>query len=174
MSEPKVGFSALEDLPIAIDRADIERAYQPFLAEFDAAAFEGDVARRKRKAFIRLIKHKLGLKPRDTDAIKAEYHEAWSARHARYDVSRGAERPAAWVWGDKKLWIDTIAAARMRAPMLAAVIRALNAPKEDRVLRATATGYLHGDNCAIRHMDLVTFLSVESLRLSGDSRPNGC
>ena len=124
-------LTPLEQLPLMIDHQAIEEAYLPFLLDGDAGkrAWKSDYARRRRRALSRMIKRILGLKQRDKQAIQAEYHDAWSAGHGKYDLAAGPKKPAAWKWNRKRLALDGVAAARIRAPLLAAVIDRL-APKK--------------------------------------------
>ena len=126
-------LTPLERLPLSIDHAAIESAFLPFLVggREGERIWKSDYARRRRRALTRLIKRLLGLKQRNRQAIEAEYHEAWSAGHGKYDVSAGARKPAAWKWGNRRLALDGVAAARLRAPLLCAVIDEL---KPRRVL----------------------------------------
>ncbi len=124
-------LTPLEQLPLMIDHDAIEEAYLPFLLDGEAGnrAWQSDYARRRRRALTRMIKRILGLKQRDRKAIQAEYHDAWSSGHAKYDVSAGPKKPAAWKWNTRKLALDGLAAARLRAPLLAAVIDRLQPRK---------------------------------------------
>ena len=135
MGEPKVGFSRLEDLPLGHLRPAIEEAVRPFVSSFDAAVWNRDVRQRALKALVRIAKRSLGRKRRDTRAIESEYREAWSAPFDRYDIDRGPGRAVPWLWGERRLLLDPVAAARARAPMLAAVIEHL---KPRRVLEVGA------------------------------------
>ena len=131
MAQDPFPLSTLEQLPLMIDHDAIEEAYLPFLLDGRAGekAWKSDYARRRRRALTRMIKRILGLKQRDRQAIQAEYSEAWGAGHGKYDVGAGPRKPAAWKWNDKKLALDGLAAARLRAPLLAAVIDRLQPKK---------------------------------------------
>jgi SAM-dependent methyltransferase len=131
MSDDPFPLSTLEQLPLMIDHDAIEEAYLPFLLDGRAGrkAWASDYARRRRRALTRMIKRILGLKSRDRKAIQAEYHDAWSVGHGKYDLSAGPRKPAAWKWNDRKLALDGLAAARLRAPLLAAVIDRLQPRK---------------------------------------------
>lgn len=131
MAQKPFPLTPLEQLPLLIDHSAIERAYLPFLLDGEAGrrAWKSDYARRRRRALTRMIKRLLGLKRRDRDAIQSEYGQAWGAGHASYDVAAGPRKPAAWRWNDRKLALDGMAAARLRAPLLCAVIDRL-APKK--------------------------------------------
>lgn len=133
MAKEPFPLTPLEQLPLMIDHDAIEQAYLPFLLDGEAGkrAWKSDYARRRRRALTRMIKRILGLKQRDRKAIQAEYHDAWSAGHGKYDVSAGPRKPAAWQWNERKLALDGLAAARLRAPLLCAVIDRL---KPKRVL----------------------------------------
>lgn len=117
----------LEQLPVAIDRSAVEAAMRPFLVTGPEAdrIWRADYKRRYSKSVRRMFKRLLGAKKRDRERIQSEYGPAWAAGHAKYDVTRGARKPAAWVWGDRRLTLDGVAAARLRAPMFAAVLAAL-------------------------------------------------
>ena len=131
MAETPFPLTPLEQLPLMIDHDAIEEAFLPFLLDGQAGrrAWRSDYARRRRRALMRMVKRILGLKSRDKKAIQAEYAEAWGAGHGKYDVDAGPRKPAAWKWNDRKLALDGMAAARLRAPLLAAVIDRL-APKK--------------------------------------------
>jgi SAM-dependent methyltransferase len=131
MAKGPFPLTPLEQLPLMIDHDAIEQAYLPFLLDGEAGkrAWQSDYARRRRRALTRMIKRILGLKQRDRKAIQAEYHDAWSSGHAKYDVSAGPKKPAAWKWNTRKLALDGLAAARLRAPLLAAVIDRLQPKK---------------------------------------------
>lgn len=131
MADTPFPLTPLERLPLMIDHEAIERAYLPFLLDGEAGrrAWKSDYARRRRRALMRMIKRILGLKRRDGKAIETEYRHAWAAGHGKYDVSAGPAKPAAWRWKDRKLALDGLAAARLRAPLLAAVIDRLEPKK---------------------------------------------
>ena len=131
MAKGPFPLTPLEQLPLMIDHDAIEQAYLPFLLDGEAGkrAWQSDYARRRRRALTRMIKRILGLKQRDRKAIQAEYHDAWSSGHAKYDVSAGPKKPAAWKWNTRRLALDGLAAARLRAPLLAAVIDRLQPRK---------------------------------------------
>jgi ubiquinone/menaquinone biosynthesis C-methylase UbiE len=133
MAETGFTMTPLDQLPVDIDRGAIESAFLPFLldGEAGARAWDKDFARRRRGTLKRTIKRLLGLKQRDSEAIKSEYHDAWSSGHGKYDLAAGPGKPAAWLWNERKLALDGIVAARLRAPLLAAVIDRL---KPKRVL----------------------------------------
>ena len=124
-------LTPLEQLPLTIDHGAIESAYLPFLLEGPEGdrAWKSDYARRRRRALLRMIKRILGLKHRSKEAIQAEYRQAWGAGHGKYDVTAGPKKPAAWRWRGRKLALDGMAAARLRAPLLAAVIERLEPKK---------------------------------------------
>ena len=117
----------LEQLPIAIDRSAVEAAMRPFLVDGAEAGqiWRADYRRRFSKSVRRMVKRLLGAKKRDQERIRSEYGPAWAAGHGKYDISRGARKPAAWVWGERRLTLDGVAAARLRAPMFAAVVAEL-------------------------------------------------
>lgn len=131
MAEDPFPLSTLEQLPLMIDHDAIEAAYLPFLLDGRAGekAWKSDYARRRRRALKRMIQRILGLKRRDRKTIQAEYQEAWGSGHGKYDLAAGPRRPAAWKWNQKKLALDGMAAARLRAPLLAAVIDRLQPKK---------------------------------------------
>jgi len=131
MTEIPFPLTPLEKLPLIIDHDAIESAYLPYLLDgrAGARAWKSDYARRRRRALTRMVKRLLGLKQRDKKAIQAEYHDAWVSGHGKYDLAAGPRKPAAWCWNDRKLALDGLATARLRAPMLAAVIDRL-APKK--------------------------------------------
>jgi ubiquinone/menaquinone biosynthesis C-methylase UbiE len=131
MADNPFPLTPLEALPLMIDHDAIEEAFLPFLLDGRAGekAWKSDYARRRRRALMRMVKRILGLKARDKQAIQAEYQEAWGSGHGKYDVAAGPRKPAAWRWNDRKLALDGMAAARIRAPLLAAVIDRL-APKK--------------------------------------------
>ena len=120
-------LTPLEQLPLTIDHQAIESAYMPFLLEGPEGnrAWKSDYARRRRRALLRMVKRVLGLKQRSKAAIQAEYQQAWGVGHGKYDVAAGPKKPAAWRWRGRKLALDGMAAARLRAPLLAAVIERL-------------------------------------------------
>lgn len=126
-------LTPLERLSLTIDHKAIEAALMPFLVTGPEGnrIWKRDYARRRRQALKLLIKRMIGLKQRNRQAIEAEYHDAWSAGHGKYDLSAGARKPAAWRWGHRRLALDGVAAARLRAPLLGAVIDEL---KPRRVL----------------------------------------
>lgn len=131
MTENPFPLTPLEKLPLMIDHDSIETAYLPFLVDGQAGAraWKSDYARRRRRALTRMIKRLLGLKQRDSNAIQTEYHDAWSSGHGKYDLAAGPKKPAAWRWNERRLALDGLAAARLRAPLLAAVIDRLKPKK---------------------------------------------
>ena len=131
MADAPFPLTPLEQLPLMIDHDAIEEAFLPFLLDGEAGrrAWKSDYARRRRRALMRMVKRILGLKARDRKTIQAEYHQTWSAGHGKYDVAAGPKKPAAWRWNDRKLALDGMAAARLRAPLLAAVIDRLEPKK---------------------------------------------
>jgi ubiquinone/menaquinone biosynthesis C-methylase UbiE len=104
-----------------IDHDAIEEAYLPFLLDGEAGkrAWKTDYARRRRRALTRMIGRMLGLnrKPRQGEGRDSRTQDA-----GHYDLSAGPQKPTAWRWNDKKLALNGMAAARLRAPLLAAVI----------------------------------------------------
>jgi SAM-dependent methyltransferase len=120
MAEPPFPLTPLEQLPLHIDHEAIEEAYLPFLLDGQAGqrAWKSDYARRRRRALKRLVRRFLGLGVRDSKPA----HRARSADLGNLDVAAGPQKPAAWRWNDRKLALDGLAAARLRAPMLCAVI----------------------------------------------------
>jgi ubiquinone/menaquinone biosynthesis C-methylase UbiE len=128
MADTPFPLTPLEQLPLMIDHEAIERAYLPFLLDGEAGnrAWRSDYARRRRRALTRMIRRVLGL---GRTAAKPVGRDARTSGPGRYDVAAGPQRPAAWCWNDRKLALDGMAAARLRAPMLAAVIDRL-APKK--------------------------------------------
>lgn len=124
MADAPFPLTPLERLPLKIDHEAIEAAFLPFLLDGRAGekAWKSDYARRRRRALTRMIKRILGLKQRDREAIQAEYAEAWGEGHGKYDLAAGPKKPAAWCWNERRLALDGLAAARLRAPLLAAVI----------------------------------------------------
>ncbi|HEV2044297.1 MAG TPA: class I SAM-dependent methyltransferase [Sphingomicrobium sp.] len=131
MTENPFPLTPLEKLPLLIDHDAIETAFLPFLLDgrAGARAWKSDYARRRRRALTRMIKRLLGLKQRDSKAIQTEYHDAWSSGHGKYDLAAGPKKPAAWRWNERRLALDGLAAARLRAPLLAAVIDRLEPKK---------------------------------------------
>ena len=131
MADGPFPLTPLEQLPLSIDHGAIESAYLPFLLEGPDGdqAWRSDYARRRRRALLRMVKRILGLKPRNKEAIQAEYQQAWGVGHGKYDVAAGPRKPAAWRWRGRKLALDGMAAARLRAPLLAAVIERLEPKK---------------------------------------------
>ena len=127
MADTPFPLTPLEQLPLMIDHEAIERAYLPFLVDGEAGdrAWRSDYARRRRRALTRMLKRVLGLgrlrKPLGRDAR--------TSGPGGYDVSAGPQRLAAWCWNDRKLALDGMAAARLRAPLLAAVIDRLQPKK---------------------------------------------
>ena len=117
----------LDQLPVAIDRSAVEAAMRPFLVDGAEAEliWRADYKRRYSKSVRRMLKRLIGAKKRDQERIQSEYGPAWAAGHAKYDPSFGARKPAAWVWGERHLTLDGVAAARLRAPMFAAVLAEL-------------------------------------------------
>jgi ubiquinone/menaquinone biosynthesis C-methylase UbiE len=124
-------LTPLEQLPLTIDHSAIEEAYMPFLLDGREGerAWKSDYARRRRRALLRMVKRILGLKSRHTKAIQTEYHKTGAAGHGKYDVAAGPQKPAAWRWRERKLALDGMVAARLRAPLLAAVIDRLEPKK---------------------------------------------
>ena len=121
MAETPFPLTRLEQLPLLIDHEALERAYLPFLLDGEAGdrAWRSDYARRRRRALTRMIMRVFGLGGRGG---KPDGRDARTSGPGRYDVSAGPQRPAAWSWNDRRLALDGIAAARLRAPLLAAVI----------------------------------------------------
>ncbi len=117
----------LDQLPVAIDRTAVNAAIQPFLVNGTKAGpiWWADYARRYAKSVWRMFTRLLGAKKRHNKRIQSEYGRTWSAGYDKYDISKGPRKPAAWVWGQQRLTLDGVVAARLYAPMLAAVIAAL-------------------------------------------------
>ncbi|MEO7602809.1 MAG: class I SAM-dependent methyltransferase [Sphingomicrobium sp.] len=164
MAETSFPLIPLEQLPLVIDRGAIESAFLPFLldGETGARAWKRDFTRRRRGALARMIKRMLGFKQRDSKAIQAEYHDAWASGHGKYNLAAGPRKPAAWRWNERNLALDGIAAARLRAPLLAAVIDRL-APK-----RVLEVGCGNGINLLslAGHFPAVEFTGID-LTLAG-------
>jgi SAM-dependent methyltransferase len=161
MGDTPFPLTPLEQLPLMIDHEAIEEAYLPFLVDGEAGdrAWRSDYARRRRRALTRMIQRVFGLgriggKPMGRDERKSGT--------GRYDVAAGPQRPSAWCWNDRKLALDGIAAARLRAPLLAAVIDRL-APK--KVLEVGCGNGINLFSLA-GHFPEVAFAGI-------DTQPNG-
>jgi SAM-dependent methyltransferase len=124
MSDDPFPLSTLEQLPLMIDHEAIEEAYLPFLLDGQAGAraWSSDYARRRRRALTRMIKRVLGLGRAKHQAAPGQGRDNRREGHGRYDVAAGPQKPSAWKWNERKLALDGMAAARLRAPLLAAVI----------------------------------------------------
>ena len=120
MADTPFPLTPLEQLPLMIDHQAIERAYLPFLVDGEAGdrAWRSDYARRRRRALRRMIRRALGL----GSLRKPLGRDARTSGPGGYDVAAGPQRLAAWRWNERKLALDGMAAARLRAPLLAAVI----------------------------------------------------
>lgn len=120
MADAPFPLTPLEQLPLMIDHEAIERAYLPFLVDGEAGdrAWRSDYARRRRRALTRMIRRVLGL----GRARNPLGRDARTSGPGGYDVAAGPQRPSAWCWNDRKLALDGMAAARLRAPLLAAVL----------------------------------------------------
>lgn len=120
MAQDPFPLTPLEQLPLMIDHDAIEEAYLPFLLDGRAGekAWKSDFARRRRRALTRMIRRMLGLGAGD----KLPSGRAPISAPGHYDVTAGPRKPAAWKWNERKLALDDMAAARIRAPLLAAVI----------------------------------------------------
>lgn len=128
MADTPFPLTPLEQLPLMIDHQAIERAYLPFLLDGEAGgrAWRSDYARRRRRALTRMIRRVLGL---GRIGRKPLGRDARTSGPGGYDVAAGPQRPSAWCWNDRKLALDGMAAARLRAPLLAAVIDRLQPKK---------------------------------------------
>ena len=123
MAEGPFPLTPLEQLPLMIDHDAIEEAYLPFLLDGTAGdkAWKSDFARRRRRALTRMIRRMLGLRTGDKLPSRPS--------HGQYDLAAGPQKPTAWKWNERKLALDDMAAARLRAPLLAAVIDRLHPAK---------------------------------------------
>jgi len=137
MTEQPFPLAKLEQLPLNLEAKAISAAIEPFMiAEGDSdRRWDALIAKRRKTALRRLAQRILGgwlgSGRRDQGAIEAEYDDAWSAGHQKYDPGRSALRAAPWVWGDRRLLLDGAAASRLRSLLFAAVIDQL---KPRRVL----------------------------------------
>jgi ubiquinone/menaquinone biosynthesis C-methylase UbiE len=124
MSDDPFPLSTLEQLPLMIDHDAIAEAYLPFLLDGTAGAraWNSDYARRRRRALTRMIRRMLGLGGTGDRASPGQGRDSRTAGHGHYDVAAGPQKPSAWRWNERKLALDGMAAARLRAPLLAAVI----------------------------------------------------
>lgn len=114
----------LDALPIAVDPAAIDAAMAPFIVAGGDNAWRRALRRRVRKAVRRSLARLTGSS-RDRSSIEREYADAWGAGYDRYRVGRTDLKGAPWVWRGRKLLLDPAAAARIRAPMFAAVLAQL-------------------------------------------------
>lgn len=121
MADTPFPLTPLEQLPLLIDHEAIEEAYLPFLVDGAAGerAWRSDYARRRRRALTRMIRRVLGI---GRGGARPSGRDARTSGAERYDVAAGPQRPAAWCWNQRRLALDGMAAARLRAPLLAAVI----------------------------------------------------
>lgn len=130
MAEGPFPLTPLEQLPLMIDHDAIEEAYLPFLLDGRAGeqAWKSDFARRRRRALTRMIRRMLGLRTGDKLPSRGDGRGPLSGP-GHYDIAAGPQKPTAWKWNDRKLALDDMAAARLRAPLLAAVIDRLRPAK---------------------------------------------
>ena len=130
MAQEPFPLTPLEQLPLMIDHDAIEEAYLPFLLDGREGerAWKSDFARRRRRALTRMIRRILGLRPDEKLPSRGDRRVA-IADPGNFDVAGGAQQPAAWKWNSRKLALDATAAARLRAPLLAAVIDRLQPRK---------------------------------------------
>lgn len=124
-----VPLTELSRLPVAIDAAEIEAAFEGFVAHGGDAKW-GETFRQRRngaikRAFARLFHLPARSARRDRSAIESEYEEAWSRGYDRFALGRTDLKPVPWTWRGRRLLLDPAAAARMRSVMLGAVIDAL-------------------------------------------------
>ena len=130
MAQDPFPLTPLEQLPLMIDHDAIEEAYLPFLLDGRAGekAWKSDFARRRRRALTRMIRRLFGLGAGDKLPSRGDGRAPISKR-GNYDLAAGPQKPSAWKWNDRKLALDGMAAARLRAPLLAAVIDRLQPTK---------------------------------------------
>ncbi|MCL6683185.1 class I SAM-dependent methyltransferase [Sphingomonas alba] len=130
MAQEPFPLTPLEQLPLMIDHDAIEEAYLPFLLDGRAGdkAWKSDFARRRRRALTRMIRRILGLRPDEKLPSRGDRRAA-IADPGNFDLAGGPQQPGAWKWNNRKLALDATAAARLRAPLLAAVIDRLRPAK---------------------------------------------
>ena len=116
MAQGPFPLTPLEQLPLMIDHDAIEEAYLPFLLDGEAGqrAWKSDYARRRRRALKRMIARIFGARRSPPERSRVGIDD--------YQLGAGPQKPAAWKWNRRKLALDGAAAARIRAPLLAAVI----------------------------------------------------
>ncbi len=125
--------SSLEECGLAVDRATLWAAFEPFAlpetAANDRAWQEG--AKRQRKRIFKNFRRKLlGGKPkvakRTTDLIKDSYGSKWSdIGYANYDPAKEQNNYAPWLWGGRRFMASTYGSARFRHLLIASVIEKL-------------------------------------------------
>ena len=137
MADRAFPLSKLEQLPLDLRADAIEAAIEPFrIADADLDRRWNSLIGKRRKTALRRLARRflggwLGAGRRDRDAIEAEYTDAWTAGHRKYDPSRPELRAQPWLWGDRRLLLDGGAASRLRSLLFAAVLEEL---KPRRVL----------------------------------------
>lgn len=130
-----IPFSSLDQTPLGIDRAEIERLFAPF-AETDDAAWQRKFDRRNRRVWKQyLMRRALGWqadKRRLRDAVAREYGDEWlSIDHRSYSLDRPPERASLWQWDDQKFFASNRGGTRVRQLLL---VRCIELLKPKRVL----------------------------------------
>jgi SAM-dependent methyltransferase/tetratricopeptide (TPR) repeat protein len=114
----------LEDLPIAVDPADIEAAMSPFLdSEADDRRWNEWHGKIWRHTVDRLVSGREAN--RDRSLVERDYSVWGTMGYDRYRLDRNDLQGTPWSWRGRRLALDGAAAARLRTVLFSAVLREL-------------------------------------------------
>jgi len=130
-----IPLSPLEQVPLGIDRREVERLFTPF-TRVDDVAWQRRFEKRNRKVWRQYLNRRLfpwrGEGRRIGAAVAREYGAEWqSIDHRSYSLDAPPEPRSLWHWGDRRWFASNRGGTRVRQLLL---IRVLDLLKPRRVL----------------------------------------
>ncbi|HVO04183.1 MAG TPA: class I SAM-dependent methyltransferase [Candidatus Cybelea sp.] len=125
----------LEEVPLGLARAEVERQFAPF-TRVDDAAWERRFERRNRKVWRQYLRRRLlfwsAQRRRDRDAVREEYAAGRRGLGTEsYRLDAAADARSLWRWGERRSFAASSGGTRLRVLLLAQAIALL---KPQRVL----------------------------------------
>jgi SAM-dependent methyltransferase len=130
-----IPLSPLEQVPLGIERREIERLFLPF-TRVDDAAWQRRFDKRNRKVWKQYLRRRLlgwrGEGRRESAAVAREYGAEWrSIEHRSYSLDAPPKPQSLWRWDQRRWFASNRGGTRVRQLML---VRAIEMLQPRRVL----------------------------------------